>query len=195
MKKKEYSADLAYAEIMATIKKHKDICIFNIDDLKRKAENHLFGIKLKETYGLNIDPRNVDSLSWLSFGEFCHIGLWGTKYNRTISWPNEGKQPIDELLFEISFPTGPYIFGYGDTFSREYPKEFFQVFWNELKSYSPDYTDDHNTCLYWKINNASVIFNSFKDILNKYYELNKEDNKQRKIKAMKDELSKLENQI
>jgi hypothetical protein len=183
----------AYNEIFEMLNVYKDFCIFDIDDLKRKSECHLFGIELKEVYGLDIDPKNIDSLQWLNFGEYRHIGWWGTKYNRTISWPNDSKQPVDELLLEISFPTGPFIFAFGGGFNQEYPQEFFQKFWNELKSYNPDYVDDHNNCLYWKIENANKIFNSFDNILERYYELNKEDNKQRKIKRMKEELSKLEN--
>jgi len=160
--------------------------------LKRKSEYHLFGIELKEVYGLNINPRDINSLQWLNFGEYSHIGWWGQKYNRTISWPNDGNQPEDELLLAVNFPTGPFIFAFGSVFDQEYPKEFFQRFWNELKSYNPDYIDDHNNCLYWKIGNANKIFNSFDDILERYYQLNKEDKKQREIKKLKEQLSKLE---
>jgi hypothetical protein len=192
MKKEKINAKLAYAEVMDVLKKHKDICVFDIDDLDRRAACHLFGIKLKEDYGLDIDPKRVESLQWLNYKEYCHIGWWGKKYNRTISWPDDKQQPEDNLLLEISFPTGPYIFGFGSMFNQEYPQEFFQKFWHELRSYNPDYVDSHNNSLYWKIENASVIFNSFDDIMQKFNDLNKEDVKQRKIKAMKDELSKLE---
>jgi hypothetical protein len=188
------TAKQAYSEILKLLKKHKDVCVFDVDDLEGQSERHLFGIELKETYGLDIDPKRVDSLQWLNFKEFCHIGWWGKKYNRTISWPDGKDQPKDNLLLEISFPTGPYIFGFGSMFNREYPQEFFQIFWNDLKSYNPDYVDTHNSSLYWKIENASKIFNCFDELMQKYYALNKEDVKQRKIKAMKEELEKLENQ-
>jgi hypothetical protein len=49
-----------------------------------------------------------------------------------------------------------------------------------------------NHGLYWKIENASAIFNSYKDVLKKYLELNAEDFKQRKIEKMKAELEKLQ---
>jgi hypothetical protein len=192
MKKEKINAKLAYAEILDAIKKHKDICVFDIQDMEDKAKCHLFAIELKETYGLDINPKEVHSLQWLKFKEYLHIGWWGEKYNRTISWLDNGKQPEDELLLEISFPTGPYIFAFGSGFNKEYPQEFFQKFWDDLKTYNPDYIDSHNNSLYWRIVNAKNIFNSFDDIMAKYYELNKEDVKQRKIKAIKDELSKLE---
>src|SRR5512133_1500866 len=119
MKKEKINAKLAYTEIFNVLKKYKDICIFDIDDLEGQSKRHLFGIELKETYGLNINPINIDSLQWLNFKEYCHIGWWGSKYNRTISWPDDNKQPKDELLLEISFPTGPYIFGFGSLFNQE----------------------------------------------------------------------------
>jgi hypothetical protein len=186
-------AKQAYSEILQTLKKYKDVCVFDIEDLEMKSKYHLFGIELKEVYGLDIDPKKVKSLQWLTFKEYLHIGWWGQKYNRTISWLNDGNQPEDELLLEISFPTGPYIFAYGSGFNQEYPQEFFQKFWNELKSFNPDYGDDHNNGLFWKIENAKGIFNAFDSILDKYYNLNKEDVKQRRIRAMKDALDKLEN--
>ena len=42
------------------------------------------------------------------------------------------------------------------------------------------------------MDNAGKIFNDFKSILQKYNELNKEDFKQRQIKKLKEDLSKLE---
>jgi hypothetical protein len=188
----ETQAKKAYKEIFDMLNKYKNICVFDIGDLERKSKLHLFGIKLKEVFGLDIDPKTVDSLDWLRFGEYRYIGWWGEKYHRTISWPNDNKQPEDELLLEISFPTGPFIFSCDGPFNAEYPQDFFQKFWNELKSYHPDYVDDHNDGLFWKIENASIIFNAFDNILKKYSELNKEDVKQRKIAKLKKELSALE---
>ena len=62
----------------------------------------------------------------------------------------------------------------------------------ELLTFKPDYTDSHNHCLYWQIENAKEIFNPFNDVLKKYYALNSEDIKQRRIEKMKKELAKLE---
>jgi hypothetical protein len=180
----------AYKEILSVIKKHKDICIFDIEDLEGKAKLHLFGLELKETYGLNIIPETVYSFDWIDCGKYKKIGLFGEKYNRKISWSDNDNQPTDERILLIQFPTGAYIFGNYN--NKDYPIEFFNKFWMELLSFNPDYTDSHNYCLYWKIENAKEIFNSFEDIQKKYYELNKEDMKQRKIEKMKAELARLE---
>lgn len=86
---------------------------------------------------------------------------------------------------EISFSTGPYIFG------EDYPQEFFQRFFEELRSLDPDYTDLANKALYWKIENASAAYKAFPEILKKYRELNKEDIKQRRIAKLEADLQKL----
>jgi len=72
------------------------------------------------------------------------VGWWGEKYGRHISWSDDGKQPEDELLLVISFPTGAYIFG------DDYPTEFFKEFFQELKTYNPKYTDTTNKTLYFQ---------------------------------------------
>jgi len=182
----------AYDEILKVLHKNRELCIFDVSDLERKAKIHLFGLKLKEIYGLDIDPKRVDSLDYQSFGE-KKIGLFGEKYMRTISWSVDGRQPEDEYLFTVSFPTGAYIFGDGGTFNKDYPAEFFQKFWLELKSYKPDYIDEANHCLYWKLENAKEAFNNYESVLKKYHDLNREDIKQRRIEKMKKELEQLEN--
>ena len=176
----------AYDEIFKALHKHREICVFDISDLERKAKTHLFGLELKEVYGLNIDPKQVSSFDYQSFGE-KKIGLFGEKHRRTISWSVDGRQPEDEYLFTVSFPTGAYIFG------EDYATDFFQKFWLELKTYKPDYIDEANHCLYWKLENAKDAFNNYDSVLKKYYELNKEDVKRRRIEKMKKELEQLEN--
>jgi hypothetical protein len=175
----------AYEEILGLINKYKDIVLFSYGDLERRSKQHLFGLKLQEKYGLEIKPENIGSLDYNRFGEYMSIGQWGEKYNRTISWLDNGKQPEDEVLLQLSFPTGAHIFG------DDYPTPFFQEFFNELKTYKPDYIDTTNKNLYWKIKNSKDIFNGFPAILKKYYERNKEDAKKRKIEKLHRELELL----
>lgn len=177
----------AYEEILSAINKHRDIVAFDYNELERKSKIHLFGIELKEKYGLNVEPGNISSLDWNRFGDYLSIGLFGEKYRRTISWSDDGKQPEDELMIHLSFGTGPYIFG------DDYPTELFKEFWQELQTYNPKYSDTVNKGLYFSLDGGAKIFNEFKGILKKYYELNKEDSKKRKIKKLQDELAKLSN--
>jgi hypothetical protein len=100
----------AYDEILKVVKKHRDICVFDVSDLERKANIHLFGLKLKEVYGLDIDPKRVDSVDYFRPNDHMYISWYGEKYKRTISWPVDGRQPEDELLLNICYPIGAYIF-------------------------------------------------------------------------------------
>lgn len=177
----------AYDEILKVLHKNREICVFDVSDLERKAKIHLFGLELKEVYGLNVDPKQINSIDWIRFGDYRTIGLWGEKHRRTISWSVDGRQPKDEMLLQICFPTGAHIFG------EDYAVNFFQIFWLELKSFKPDYIDEVNHGLYWRLENAKDVFNLFDETLKKYHELNREDSKQRRIEKMKKELEKLEN--
>lgn len=175
----------AYEEVLSVLNKYKDIINVDHKRIKHTSENHLFGVELKEKYGFNLDPKRIESLDWHKFNDYISIGFFGEARGRKISWSDNEKQPEQETLLNISFSTGPFIFG------NDYPNEVFERFWQELKSYSPDYTDTANHCLYFKLNNGGKIFNEFDGILKKYYEINKAEFNQRKIKKLQDELSKL----
>ena len=179
----------AYKEIIEVLNKYKDICVYDISDMESKAKKHLFGIELKEKYGFNVEPKDIYSCDWVNLGDYKSIGWFGEKYRRTISWSVDGKQPEDELLLDIGFSTGAYIFG------DDYPKELFQKFWLELKSYKPKYCDEVNNHLYFDIKSASKIFNEFGEILKKYNEINKKDHILRQIKKNKEELKKLKTEL
>ena len=45
-----------YSEIMKPLHKYKGLCVFDIEELERKSKVHIYGIELKEKYGLNIEP-------------------------------------------------------------------------------------------------------------------------------------------
>ncbi|MFW6226151.1 MAG: hypothetical protein ACOC3V_04265 [bacterium] len=177
----------AYEEILSLLQKHKDLILFDIKDLEEKAKVHLFALDLKYKYGLNIDTSIIYYIGWNSIGPYATIGQWGEKYNRVISWSDDDSQPEDEFLLQISFPTGPLIFG------DDYPVELFKRFFDELKSYGPKYTDTHNSSLYFSLDNAKDVFNSFNSILDKYIDEYKNKAKENEIKNLKERLANLEN--
>lgn len=177
----------AYKEILQTLNKYKSEIVFDVNMLETQAKQHLFGLELVEKYGFELDPKTIHSTDWQKLKENVYIGFFDGE-RRSISWPNDGRQPKNETLLYIFYPTGAYIFG------DDYPTEFFQKFFLELKTYKPKYIDSANKSLYFSLDNAAEIYNAYDSIMKKYYEENKEDLKQRKIKYMKDELSKLESQ-
>lgn len=183
--KKEITAKQAYASIFKLMNKHKELCNFDIGTLKFKADTHLFGLRLRDNYGLDIDPKKITSLDWVNLGNFMAIGLWGPAHGRKISWSDDGRQPESELLLCISFPTGAYILG-GD-----YPEELFKDFYEELERYSPKYRDSHNHSLYFSLTNARFVFNEFHNILDKYKSKYRDGAKAREIQELQAKIEKL----
>jgi hypothetical protein len=186
------TTEKAYREILKVLNKYKTEIVFDVDDLENKAKHHLFGVKLVEKYGFELEPESIKSTDWQKLKENIHIGFWDGEL-RKISWSDDGSQPNKETLLCISYPTGAYMFG-GD-----YPTEFFEKFFLELKTYKPKYIDSVNKSLYFSLDNAGKVYNAYDSIIKRYYEENKEDlkkrNKKRNIKKMKDELAKLEAQL
>jgi len=175
-----------YDSILKIAKDNKDILNYDFQSLELQAKNHLFGLELKEVYGLKIDEKRINNIQYQELKNNVHLTFIDSE-RTTISWEDSGKKPQGERLIKFSYPAGAYIFG-GD-----YPTIFFEKFFFELKSFNPDYCDSANKSLYFKLENAKEVFNNYDSIIKKYYELNKEDFKQRKIIRMQEELDKLKN--
>ena len=169
-----------------------------LKDIKEKIENRLKVIDWKEKYNIDIPidtdlTRNYFKMSnyygdlyfsYYNDAKEEHESGRGGKY---ISWSDDGSQPLNEWLLCISFATGAYIFG------DDYPVNIFQDYFNELKTLNHKFIDSSNHCIYWTLEEAGNVLTQLPIIVKKYVELNKEDFKNRKIKKLKDELSKLEN--
>lgn len=189
----------AYKEIEKVCEKHIDIAkSINMDDIKTmlsSAKNHLLIIEWEEKYGISLphskrlyrtDYVRIDgclSFSYYNDGEKNQENGSG-KY---ISWSDDERQPKNEWLLCISFPTGAYVFGQ----DYEGQQKLFQDFFNELKSYGPKYTDTANKTLYWNIENAKKIYNEVGSVFAKYKERNKSEFKAREIQRLRKEMEKL----
>jgi hypothetical protein len=178
------TTEKAYSEILKVLNKYKCEIMFDVRSLERQAKNHLCGMELVEKYGFNLNPKTIYSTDWHELTDNMYLGFWDGE-QRYISWSDDGTQPKNETLLCLKYPTGAYIFG------EDYPKEFFQKFFSELKTYNPKFIDSHNYSLYFSLKNAGKIHNAYRGILKRYYDENKKDLKQRKIKKLEDELSKL----
>lgn len=182
-------------------KKIIDICEENIDeegtlkDIAIKAKNRVIRYEWEEKYSVKLsdsarlaeyDYYRIDSHQFIGFfedGYKCKEGGYG----RSISWSEDNKQPVNEWIYEVGFSTGAYIFGE----DYEGQKQLFQDFFEELRTYKPDYEDLHNHNLYWKIENAKGIMENFNNILSKYYDLNRKELKQREINKLEAKLNNL----
>ena len=126
---------------------------------------------------------------YVKVSDYEFIAKYGEDYNRTISWSDDGRQPDNEWLYVISFPTGAYVLG---DYPNDYPKDTFNTFFNELKKYAPKYVDTANKCLYFSASNAKIAHNNFYEIFNKYKNLATAENKKRRAEKLRKELEKLE---
>jgi len=155
-------------------------------DIRGELSSRILWMELSEKFGIEITDNHSPQGDYCRLSGHQFIGLYGEKHNRTISWPDDGRQPNNEWLYEISFPTGAYIF------DREYPQVTFQAFFNELKTYSPAYIDSANHNLYFTHENAKAIHDNFVAIFNKHKALVDEELKLRRIEELKKELTKLQ---
>lgn len=194
--KEAYKDVLRVCERYDHFKDKYDSSFRDIDDMKMSAKNHLMLIEWYEKYGLRVDhdhkPYSYNFIEINRYVRFNHFeDAQKDKDNgsgKYISWSDDGRQPLNEWLLNISFPTGAYIFGSDYNGQRT----LFQDFFDELNSYNPDYSDTHNNNLYWKLENAKPIYDEFNTILRKYEERNQAELKQRKIEALRKDLEKLE---
>ena len=166
-----------------------------LSEIRLKAKNRVIRYEWEEKYGITLgsDCRFAE-YDYCQWGSYEFISYFKDGYvshkagsGRSISWSEGDKQPVDEWVYSVGFSTGAYIFGE----DYEGQQQLFQDFFEELRTYKPDYEDLHNHCLYWKIENAKEILSQFKLILKKYNDKNREELKQRKIDKLKAELESL----
>ena len=182
---------IAYQEIIDTINKHKELCYVDVRDVEYKMENHLFGIELAEKYGLNVKPTNIYKQQWNNVSYHKGIGYYpkpkSDKECPRISWSDDGRQPCDEYLVSISFPTGAYIFG--DDY--DYMQDTFKDMFAEFKSFNPKYLDTANRTLYFTLETAAEPFNRFDEIVAKYRERAKNEIRVKKAAALQRQIDEL----
>lgn len=191
----------AYQEILDVCEKYPDFdnkySYRDIRDMARSAKSHLLLIEWYEKYGLKLShDYRPSEYNYIKHSEYIVFSYFNDAQaekdsgnsGKYISWPDDDRQPKNEWLVNISFPTGAYIFGE----DYDYQQDLFQEFIKELKSYKPDYSDTVNKSFYWKLENAKQIYECFSGILAKYHEKNRSEFNQRKAEKLRKELAKLE---
>jgi hypothetical protein len=151
------------------------------DDLELTEVQKLFDIKI---YSIVHKYFQVQGMSDTYITYFDDSGYRG------ISWSDDGRQPKDEYLYQISFPTGGYLFV--EYLSNDvYPKEKFEEFFNELKAFNPKYSDTRNHSLYFTPETVKQVHDAFPEIFKKYSEIIQKDLANSKIQALEDQIAKL----
>ena len=175
----EYKKILAVVNECATVDNSMRLC---------DIEYAIKADELHEEFGFEGMGQYLYS-DYVKVSDYEFIAKYGEDYNRTISWSDDGRQPDNEWLYVISFPTGAYVLGY---YPNDYPKDTFNTFFNELKKYAPKYIDTENHSLYFSAYNAKIAHNNFYEIFNKYKNLAAAENKKRRAEKLRKELEELE---
>lgn len=177
----------AYKALYETAKQHRELIEDNhFRSIEEKVQelhiSSLFNMKLEEA-GYYWYARHI------GYGQKANVGLYSEEQRRQISWSDDDRQPENEWLCVISFPTGAYIFG--DYFKDQYPKETFNAFFEELKSFGTKYCDSANHSLYYSTANAYVVCEAFPAIFKKYKDMCQQEYERQRVKELEEELAKL----
>lgn len=177
----------AYKSVLDLMDKHKEFFEKEYElDIRSKLKTKINVLEISNDFGINVMNVRVESYgNFFKLNDYCSIGLWGEVHRRTISWSDDGKQPSDEWLYQISFPTGAYIFG------EHYPTDTFNKFFDELKSFQPKYSDSNNHNLYFAKDTAKNVHDSFSDLMKKYRDLSKDEYKKNQINELEKKLELL----
>lgn len=175
-----------YKDLLETLNKFSDLMEENSAvDCREYVGRSIKLLELSESFGIGFGLHNVYNPDNFGIGEYVRVMKSGS--GAIISWPDCGNQPEDgEVLYSISFPTGPYTFG------QHYPAQLFREFFEELKGYNPKYIDSANSSLYFGENNAKAVHEDFDGILAKYRGKVQKDSKRIRKEALEAELKELE---
>jgi len=177
----------AYKKILKVIKScAKDAVIDSSVDISYKLESLIIREEIQDSFGINLSNCYDYGTTYFKVDNDKYIAKYGSKYSRTISWSVDGKQPKDDWLLAVTYPTGAYIFG------EDYQKETFAQYFDELKEFEPKYVDEVNHCLYYTADKAKALYEKVDEILNKYKVISEDNRKASKIEMLKKQLKELE---
>jgi hypothetical protein len=160
------------------------------EDVCNQIESQVKLLTIQEEFNLPLDDYGNDWFKVYTKVGDAAVGKYGEDYNRTITWSDDGKQPEEEWLFYLGFPTGAYIFGNYPTNSF-YPKETFDQFFQELKDIGVKYCDTNNHKLYYTSENARKAYDALPKLYDKYKELVSVEMNKKRVQELEAELSKL----
>ena len=183
----------AYEEILEVVNKHRDVvdsyavsldCVDKVVSHMKVAQR--FGVPLRSITGNYEDWLDIQDC----YTDTIHLGLFGEKEGRTISWSDNGSQPEGEWLLNIGFSCGAYTFA---PYASEnfYPKKTFDKFFDELKSFGPAFCDTNNHNLYFREDKSAEVYQALWPLFDKYKELVNDERKEQRRAELQRELENL----
>ena len=157
-----------------------------LGDIEEYLEKEYRRAKLSEEFRIQLQRYNFEYTYCKLFGPADQsIALYGKDHRRTISWSDDGRQPENEWLYCVSFPSGAYFFG------NSYPEEHFNAMFEELKGFGPKYSDTTNHNLYFDSSNAKGVHQQLPEIVKKYRDTLKEFEQTKEIENLEKRLQEL----
>lgn len=177
----------AHKELLRVVKKHEEVFKGSsvASDLSIKWE--IERLEKEEEFGMLLS-RSGDGLFSVdgAYDNWSRVLYFSEDNGRSIGWSDDGRQPENEWLYVITFPTGAYIFG------QSYPTETFQSFFTELKQFEPKYCDTANKSLYFTPDKAKAVHESFWEIFNRHKTVVGSELKKKRKAELLEELERLE---
>lgn len=184
----------AYKDLLKVVKKHAEH--FDNDSITLTTgtvKGIVEALEVSERFGIPLN--GLQSGSWLRvknvYDDWTALGLFGEKHGRTISWSDNGKQPMNEWLYKIGFPCGAYTFGGDGLWDKSYPKKTFDAFFEELKSYGAAYSDTMNNCVYFREDVSKIVYEEFWTLFKKYKAMVADEIKEQRKAELEAELARL----
>lgn len=164
---------------------------YRLENMKRDIEGEIALIDLGEK--LDADIYDEHYSGYIRLTNDIALSLYVEGCGKEVTWPDDGKQPSPGWYLVISFPCGAY------TLNKDYPKQSFNKFFEELKSFGAKHVDTVNHYLYFTLDEnpepARKVYKAYNEIFKKYYDMGKEEVLQSKIAQAEEELRKLKGEI
>lgn len=177
----------SHKELLKVVKKYEDEFkesgVASVSIIKREIEllekEVEFGIPLTQAGDGHFSVEGA-------YDYWSRVLYFSEDDGRSISWSDDDRQPENEWLYVISFPTGAYIFG------QSYPTEIFQSFFLELKEFGAKYCDTANSSLYFSPDKAKSVYESFWEVYNRHEAMVEGEMKKKRKAELLEELKALE---
>ena len=175
----------AYEKVFKVIEENLPLIDIDIEALQARVNSHKIRLELMEVYGLNIssDIKNLtyENSSYLKNNVLLieTDGIRGRIYKE-----DNNRQSVGEKLIMICLRNSSGL-------SFNCHKRFFE----KLKTYNPDYISTVYDTLYFKLENAKEVFNAYDSIYQKYLALDAEDDRNRKITTIQENLKDLQEEL
>lgn len=180
-------------KIKSVIDGHEEELSHKVRDIKGTVDDQLTLIELGEKLGILIPDYHSAWDFWVQLTSEKILVKFYKDSGRTISCPDDGRQPEEGWYLRLGFPTGAYIF------NQYYPTKSLEGFFEELKGYEPDYCDSVNHVLYFNLDvdpiNARLVYKDYDIIFKKWWDAAQEEVLQAKIAQAEEELRKLKGSV